>query len=228
MPIVVTPSATPIDPNIVLWSEFYDHIMPELPGVQPALVDHWLRQVAIDFCQDTCVHTTEVTPIDIVADTATYDLSSPIDETEVFMVKAVWYDDVPLDIAPADVLDRYFTYWPSVTDTQPSCYTHSRPDQITLYPTPDTALVGGLRVKVVLRPTLIATGLASWVFTRYLRAISMGVKGRLMEMQGKPWTNLQIAAANLSEYRSAKAVARGEVSRSFTRGVLSVQPRPIR
>lgn len=228
MPIVVTPSTTPNNASIIAWSDFYDYVVPELPGIQLPLVDHWLRQISIEFCQETCVHTARVTPIDILADTSTYDLTSPVDETEPYLVKAAWYDDIPLDIAPVDVLNRYYSYWPDVTDTQPSCYTHTRPDQITLYPTPDTALSGGLKVELVLRPTLVSTGLADWVFTRHVRDIAVGVKGRLMEMPGKPWTNLQLAAAYLGDYRKAKTAATSAVNRSFARSVLSVQPRPVR
>ncbi len=211
---------------LTLWSNFYDHILPDVNGVTSAIVDFHLRQVAIDFCEQTGIHAAEVTPINVVAGTATYTLTSPVPETEPYRVKAAWYNSRPLDIAPIDVLNGMNTYWPDQTGSESWCYTQKQPDEIMLFPEPDTSLANGLRVELILRPTQASTGLTDWVATRYMRVISAGVKARLMFMPGRPWSHPEMAPSLFAEYTAGRALAELDSNRSLTRGVLSVAMRP--
>jgi hypothetical protein len=211
---------------MTVWSGFYDHILPEVNGVLPASVDFVLRQICIDFCQETGVHTSEVTPINVVALTAEYTLTSTVTGTEPYQVKAAWFDGTPLDLAPIDTLNAAPDYWPNVTATTSTAFTQKQPDKIILYPTPDTAVTAGLRVELILRPTQSSTGLTDWIATRYMRELACGVKGRLMAQSDKPWSRPDQAAYYLGLYEAAKTRATIDVNRSFMRSTLSVRPRP--
>lgn len=211
---------------VTAWSSFYDYIMPDLMGATTTVVDFELRRVAINFCEETQVHTEEVTPINVLANTAAYTLAPSSVELEPCMVKAAWFDDTPLKYAPMDVLNSVSPQWQDATGPAATAFTHRRPDEIILYPVPDTALTGGLRVEIAVRPSLAATGLTDWITTRYIYAIADGVKGKLMAQPGKPWTNLELAGYHTQLYESAKTRATIDANRSFTRAALSVRPRP--
>lgn len=211
---------------LTLWADFYDSILPDVQGVTPPVVDFNLRQICQEFCEESSIHTAEVTAIDVVADTATYTLTSTVTGTEAYKIKAAWFDDVPLSMAPIDVLNNAQEYWPDTEATDAYAYTQKQPDQIILYPKPDTALVGGLRVELILRPTIASTGLTDWIATRYMRQIACGVKGRLMAQPNKPWSSPEFSTYYTSLYESAKTKAAFEAQRSLTRAALSVQMRP--
>ena len=224
MAIVLTSSSSA--PDWTSWASFYDHILPEVNGVAPAQVDFMLRQVAIEFCERTCLHVATLDAIDVVADTATYDLTSNVDETEVYMVKAAWFDGRPLDIAPQDVLASANPRWTTDESTESWAYTQKNPDEIILYPIPTEAVTDGLVVEAILRPTAEATGLTGWVANRYTRQLAAGVKARLMAQPNRPWTNVEYAAIYNNEYQAALTRGTADANRSLTRAALSVRPRP--
>lgn len=210
---------------MTVWASFYDHILPELNGITPGVVDHMLRQVCIDFCEQTCIHTEEVDPINVVAGTATYTLTSLTADTEPFKIKAAWHDDHPLDIAPVDILNTAYEYWGS-TDGEPRVYTQKQPDEIILYPNPETAVTGGLRVELILRPTQTAAGLTTWIAERYMQCLAYGVKGRFMMQPNRPWTNPEHGMYYLRMYNASRSSAAIEANNSLTRASLSARPRP--
>lgn len=211
---------------LTAWSSFYDHILGEVNGVTPAMVDFQLRSICIEFCEETGIHATEVTPINVVADTAAYTLTSPVTGTEPYQIKAAWYDDTPLDIAPIDALNASSTYWGSETATTASAYTQKQPNEIILYPNPTVSVTAGLRVEILLRPTLASTGLTDWIATRYMRQIAAGVKGRLMMMPDRPWTRPDFAMKYQAEFEAAKTRAAIDANRSLMRSALAARPRP--
>lgn len=208
------------------WSGFYDHILTEVNGITTAVVDHTLRQVAIDFCERTCIHTEEVTPINVVAGTANYALTALTTGTEAYKIKAAWFEGIPLDIAPLDALNAAFPYWRDQDTPDPWAYTQKIPSEIILFPTPNEDSTAGLRVEIILRPTQTSTLLTTWIAERYMYDIACGVKGRLMAQPGRPWTNPEMASYYLNHYNTARARAAAEANSSLMRAALSVRPRP--
>lgn len=208
------------------WADFYDHILPDVNGVTSAVVDFTLRQVCIEFCERSGIHSTQVTAMDIVADTAAYSLTSPVSGTEPYQVKAVWFDGRPLDMAPMDALASVNPYWATEESAESWAYTQRQPDQIILYPIPTEAVTAGLRVEVLLRPTQDASGLTDWIAGRYMRQLAAGVKARLMAQPNRPWTNVEYAAVYNAEYRDALTRATIDANRSLMRAALSVRMRP--
>lgn len=210
----------------MLWTAFYDYILPDLNGVSQALVSHTLRNVVIEFCNETLIYVYDLPEIDVVAGTAEYAITSDVSGTEVVMAKAAWVNDVPLAFAPLEALNSKYGGWTGDTSQQPLSFTQKTSTAIILYPEPDTAYTDGLKVQVALRPTLAATGLVDWLATKYIQQLSAGCKGKLMAQPGRPWTNMELAQYNLSIFASAINDAKIETSRSLTRAVLSVRMRP--
>lgn len=208
------------------WSTFYDFVMPDVPGISTSFVDFMLRQVAIDFCRKSCLHSVELDAIDVVADQQEYDLTSPIDETEVALVKAAWFNNTPMMFATLDVLNPSNPYWPSLSATDARAFTQRQPDKMLVYPIPDTDLAGGLRVEVVLVPTQSAAGLTDWIANKYRYELACGVKARLMLQPSKPWTNLEAGQYELAQYQAALTRATIDTNRSLTRAAVSAAMRP--
>lgn len=209
------------------WDGFYNHILADVNGVTPALVDHVLRQVAIEFCEKTCLHTEDASLISVVGGTSEYDLFAVTADTEPYKVKAAWFDGAPLDIAPIDALNAVYPYWGDDTSQDPYAYTQKQPDKIILYPQPTENLTSGLRVELILRPTQSAPGLVDWIAERYTYELACGAKGRLMAQPQRPWSSPEHASYFLSVYNNAVARGRIEANNSLTRAALSVRPRPF-
>lgn len=53
-------------------ADFYDLLLPELPGIATPMVDLHLREVARDFCTKTSAWREDLTAIDLVAEQGTY------------------------------------------------------------------------------------------------------------------------------------------------------------
>jgi hypothetical protein len=152
------------------WANFYDYILPEVNSATPGVVDRLLREIAIDFCERSCILTEEADLIDVVANTATYTLvplseagGSPPGLVEPYKVKAAWFDNTPLNIATVDALNSFSSYWGADTAVEATAYSQKVPSEIILYPKPTQSLTNGLRVELIVRPTMGSTGLADWV-----------------------------------------------------------------
>lgn len=208
------------------WSGFYDYIMPHLQGVQNNLVDLALRNVCIDFCQQTGIHLDWQAAQDIVGNTANYNLSTAVTGCEVYQVKTAWADGKPLAFAPLDALNSRNTYWRDETAPAAEGFTQEVPNVIVLWPTPTTDVTNGLIVLNSLCPTRASTGLTDWIASRYMDALANGAVGQLMAMPAKPWTDPATANFYTTLYEAAKTRATIDVNRSLTRGALSATLRP--
>jgi hypothetical protein len=207
----------------MLWSAFYDYVMPDLPGVPQALVDLHLRRTAIDFLRQSGVYTAEIAPVNIVAGTSDYTLVSPVAETEPAFAWSLFADTNKLSPVSLAVLDGSGK-WDTCTG-QVSLYTQKTPTVVTLYKKPDTSLTGGLTGRIALRPTFTATGVTDWVGQLYVDALALGAKARLMALQSKPWSNPQMAAANMTLYIAARSEAIIDARRTYGNATLQVQLR---
>ncbi len=212
---------------MIRWIDFYDYVMPELPGVHVSLVDLHLRQMAIELCEETQVWIETLDPISVVAGTAAYALSPPATLTDaaVGMVKWAWYDGSPLTFSTLEELGQLPVYWPDVEANTPTNYTQQSHDALTVYPKPLVDLADGLQIKAAMIPSLTATGVPDWIGQKYVQEISYGARAALMSMFGKPWSNSEGAAYYRALYEAGKTRATIESNRSFTRANSQIQMR---
>lgn len=205
------------------WSAFYDYVMPELSGANPDIVDIYLRRAAIEFCEETSVYTADHDPISIIKGIAEYDLEPPEQETDIVSVKKAWVGDAAIGYVSQDTLNQRPTYWPGETAPRPVAFTQQTQTSIVVFPKPSESLRNGLKMKVVLRPSLTATQIADWVATKYIQEITDGAKAMLMAMPNKPWTQPDGAALYRTQFEAGKTRATIESQRSFTRASQQVQ-----
>lgn len=210
----------------MLWAAWYPYVQPELPGAPLPLIDHYLRQSAIHFLEESQVWTLSLDAVDLVADTGTYNLTVPASVTtggDVSMVKWVWVDGYQIYPASLEELGTLDTSWDTTTAGAVRRYTQLTQDTITLWPIPNYSSTDGLVIKVALRPSLTATGVPDWIGTKYIQEVAMKTKADMMGMIGQSWSNTEGETKYNAAYASALTKATVEGIKSFTRTSMAVR-----
>lgn len=204
------------------FTAFYDHLMPELPGITTAMVDLHLLHAARDFCERTSAWRYDFTQA-TVADQAAYDISEPELQSEIVRVTRLavlgtllfddrWTPDTPGDVPRYDRAEPPF----SVNDDN---------TEITLITdeVPAASSSTGLFVTAALKPKFTATQLPDFLLKERLEAIRAGTLSRLMVMGKKPWTDRDMAMVHASEYSRHCNLAATHAQQGNTRTLLRVR-----
>lgn len=205
------------------WSDFYNYVLPYVPGVGTDVADFAIRGAAIDFCEDTQIDQADLTAVDLSISAADYTLAPPSDQYDIVQVMSVRCDDHWLTPKTIDDLVRENgEYWPEMTAVTPRNFTQKTQDTLTVFPLPTTAVTGALKVRVAMRPDIAASGMTDWVANRYRRDIAAGAIAELMDQPSKPWSNPERAKVYNARFLAATSNALADRIRSFTRGSLQV------
>jgi hypothetical protein len=208
------------------WSTFYDYVMPELQGVTTALVDFAVRQIVIDFFDETGIYTETLSDIAVLNATATYSFSGVPSGYDVDRVTEMKLGQRRIIPSTPDVLRTMYLDWQAVTGT-PAYYIQETQDTFRLVPEPDQDFTDALSVRGVLKATQSSSSIPDWIWENYVNTMAAGVKGTLMTQVAKPWTNLERGAAYLAEYHSKRGQVRIDQNRSLTRATMRVQMRKV-
>lgn len=212
---------------MIVWSDLFDYLLPEVNGLPPDLAEFHFRRVAIEFCSETLVHQTTLPSIDVIAGNNTYDMVSNLPDTETIQVRKVWFKNSPLEAVTLDAVQSLHSNWGTHTAEAPRVFTQVRPDRIHLWPIPDVNAENALLAQVTVTPTPDAAGLEDWIADHYADDIACGVKARLMAMANRPWTDSERSAYYRTLFERAKGAAKVDVNRNFTRTTLAVALRPF-
>lgn len=207
------------------WADFYDYIIPVLPGVTTDVVDLHLRNAAIEFCNETGVADYEAEPITLQEGVSQYSVLLPGADYNVARIKSASLDNRVIEPTTPDQLDNNHYGWKDIIGT-PLTYFMVDPYTVRVFPIPDKS--GELlNLTYTLRPNRDATGIDDYIFERYVEGICHGAIMRLSMMPAKPWTNLEQAQGAGIMFRAAKRDATIEVNKSFTRAKLQVRLRRV-
>lgn len=198
-----------------LWSAFYPDVLPELPGAPLPMVDHWLRNATIEFCERTKTYVADLDLINAVANQMSYPLVLPAN-TELVDVVSAWFNgDEITPKSPGYLKDKYGD-WTAETGT-PEHFTHQATDAIMLVPAPADAATDALKIKASIRPAMAATGIEDWFYSQYRLALVAGCKAKMMAMKDVAWADPDRVALNLGYFESAIEKATGSAANGFTR-----------
>ncbi|MEO7320362.1 MAG: hypothetical protein ABIW02_01850 [Nitrosospira sp.] len=196
------------------WSDFYDLIMPDLPGCPFVVVDNALRQSAISFCEQSLAWRWDHPDISIAAGTAAYAFTPPEGASVHSIIRAVLDGE---EIASHAVeTDLMIAGWRNRSGAPR--YVLGGPTAVTLVPNPDKA--GILTMTVALKPSPVSAGIEDSQFQEYREAIIHGGLARLMLSPKKPYTSTQLAAYHQQHFSIKTAAAGLRVARSYLRAPL--------
>lgn len=202
-----------------LLSDFYDYLLPELPGCTPEFLDIHMVEAARKFCGESLVWRGDFDPVNLVADEATYDLEP--DEPKSVAVKVIrltvnsvvlWDQEWRIGCGrdePSYHLEAPFSVSEDFT-------------QLTLVDDeiPSAAVTDGLEVYGAMAPSFDADRLPDILLTTHLEAFRKTVLSRLMLMPKKPWSNADLAVEYRAEATSLQHLAAMRVAGQNVRGPL--------
>lgn len=196
------------------WSAFYPDVLADLPGAPAPMVDHYLRNAAIEFCERSKAWVVDLDLIDAVAEQMEYTLPMPTG-AELVEIKTAWFLGEKITPKSPGYLAANYDDWTAEVGT-PEHYTHESTDAVMLVPAPADAASDALKIKAAIRPTPDATEIDDWFYNHYRLAIAAGCKALLMVMADKPWSNADLAVINASMFEAVIAKATGAAANGFT------------
>jgi hypothetical protein len=197
-----------------LWADFYDYLLPDVPGCPFVAANHALRNSAILFCEQSLAWVYEHPDIAVVNDVDEYPYVPPAGA----LVHAVTYAEFNDKEIDASVKQEDMRIWNWRNQTGSPQYVLSGPTALTLVPKPDVE--GTLKLIVALKPDNDATGIDDGIFQEYHGAIVHGALARLMLSPRKPYTNAELAAYHMKEFAAKTGSAGARVARNYTRAPL--------
>lgn len=208
------------------YEDFYDEVLPYLPGCTPALAKVAIRNAVIDFCEGSLIIQRDHDPLTVIEGIIDYDFEPPTGYLVTKIMRA-WYKDVELTPKAPDELPTAQIYnksYPNavITKSDPTIITQKDERTLTLYPYPKETAALGLTMRVALKPTRASTTIDDVVFEDYAEVIGHGAKYRLMSAPQKPFTSPDGAVASKTFFDEGVNVARQRATRGYVRSDLRV------
>lgn len=197
------------------WSAFYPDVLSELPGAPFPVVDNWLRNAAIEFCERSKAYVVDLTAVDAVANQMAYTIPLATD-TELVEVRSALFSGDKITPQSAAYLETKYGDWMAQVGT-PGHYTQQDTLSVLLVPAPASAETGAIKIKAAIKPGIAATGVEDWLFSQWRMALAAGAKAKMMVMDGQPWSNPNLAAFNLGQFEDAITKAQVRASGGLVR-----------
>jgi hypothetical protein len=198
------------------WEKWFDEVLTDIAGCGSDVAKNAIRNAAIEFCDRSTVWRVDHDPIDALLNTGSY-IWAPPANTKVALPIAVWFNGQPLDPMPAHELDRLYTYWPSEVGTAPRYFVQQQLETLIVVPAPNAALAQAIKAKVALKPTRASASIDDQIWEKYLEHIACGARGKLRMMRKKPWSDLELGAAELAKFSQYIGEAKLAADRGFVR-----------
>lgn len=211
-------------------TSFLDYVLPHVPGCTNEMALLEIKNTLIDFCEKTLVLQVDQEPVTVISGISDYDLDPPRDRLVVKIMKA-WYKGVDLDPTSPDEVNTPSIYNQNsgalVDRGDPRFYIQKDVRSYSLYPIPKETARLALTMRVALKPTRSASTIDDFIFEEYAETIGHGAIARLALSQGKPYSDLKLAAARNGMYLTGVNVARDRAQKGYVRSSRHVKLRRI-
>lgn len=200
-----------------LWAEFYDTLLPDVPGCNPAMANVALRHAAREFCERTRAWDEWRGPQLTVATSIQYDFDISAGE-EVVKLLGATLAGCDLDVLSVNDLPNNWQTYPGCTRgilTQ---------DLRSFYVIPQREAGIEIRTRIALKPSNKATGVTDTLLAQYLEVICLGARARLHASIKKPYTDQLAAASCRADFELRMAKVARAVEKSFSRVPRRVVP----
>jgi hypothetical protein len=197
------------------WSYWYPDLMIQLVGCPQPVMDFELRRASQAFFQATRAWQVTLPALAVIAAQEVVPVVLADAGTELIRVEKAWYNGSSITPSTADALDAQFSDdWTLHTGTPDRVY-QVTPGDVHLYPIPTEAPTTGLKLRVSVRPSETATGLADDMAIKFRDDIANGAKARLMMYPNVEWSNPQLAMMNMALFDAATGKTNLAAARSF-------------
>lgn len=193
-----------------LWSDFYDSLLPDVPGCPFGSADYALRQSARDFCEQSLTWTYTHPDISVVNDQSDYTYVPPA-EALVHTISYAEFNDKEISAETKDI-DMHISDWRNQTGSPK--FVLGMPNGIRLVPKPD--LEGTLKLIVALKPDNDATGIDDEIYQEYRDVIVHGAMARLMLSPRKPYSKPDLAMHHMQQFTAKTGAAGQRQARNYT------------
>ena len=204
---------------------FRNKIIPHVPGCPFFLIDTYVRDAAIQFCEDTHIlqKSFEVEDID-------YTTVSAIDNDSLTVNLALYYTGyipiwvVKLQYDGSDYKVKKFTLendnsnLSAITEGSTLFFNFPSTTTMKIFPLSDLTSNFDLFISLAVKPTSTVISLDDFLYEDWRKAIEPLAIAELQRIPGKPWTNLQHAEINLGIYRAHMGAAKIRVADGFAKG----------
>jgi hypothetical protein len=192
------------------WAEFYDTLLPDLPGCTPTMANVALRHAAREFCSKTLAWNEWRGPQDTSDASIQYDFDVATTENVVKLLgatlagndlKVLAQNDLPLD-------------W----QTAPGCRSGIVTiDLRSFFVLPQRAAGLAIKTWIALQPSKKGAGVPDALFDQYEEDICAGAKARLMLSPKKPYSDAGLAGTHRADFDTRIGRATRAVEKSFSR-----------
>lgn len=192
------------------WAAFLDYLLPEVPGCGVPFATQALKLAAEEFCNATLIWSEQQDEQLTRDGVIEYDFDFPSDRKGVKLL-SVLLDGRSIDPVASDDLSPT---WRTDTATRRCAFTFNLR---TFYVLPPPGAGLSLITECALQPTSTAPGLPDFMFEDHREVIALGAKYRLMASPKKPWTDLELAGLNRSEFNAKCGDLAWSIQRSRSR-----------
>lgn len=200
---------------------FVPEVAPYLVGCPDVMAITHIRHAAIEFCEKSRYWRENLTPINAVANAATYTLAPPTDAL-IWDVVSVRHNGKELSSVIED--DITGNDWRSQTATDARSWFAGERDNIRLVPTPAASGTANIDARVVVKPSRTTNNLPKQLYDNYLEHIAAGAKARLMAMVNVEWSNPAMVDYHENIFMSGVTKATIEAAKGYNRAPLRTRP----
>lgn len=194
--------------------DFYNDVLPYVPNVDYPLLDNVISRVVDQFLQETGLLEVKSKPIDVVSGTAKYTIKLADSGLKPVKCRHAWYNSTKLTHINRDSLDIYFNT-ENTTNSTPTLFYQEDPLTVTLFPTPDKSLTGGL-VCQVQATTIHPLATIPSVLDSYREVLVNGIIGNLLVSNNPAFANPSLGARFMNAYEAGLANARSAAYRDMS------------
>jgi hypothetical protein len=207
------------------WSNWFNDLLPQLPGCPDPQIEHELLRACQDFFTRSRAWQVIQAPVAIAADQTSLAIAPADAEQELVRIEGAWLDGMRLNIFGVGDMDSAFPDdWQTHTGAI-STLVQITPGTVLLYPIPVSASATGLKLRMSVKPSDTATGIPDDQYVKYRDPLASGARSRLMLQAEKKWSNPGLGALNASVFDAAINSASIAAARSFSTGRISARPK---
>jgi hypothetical protein len=207
-----------------LWRDFYDLIMPDLPGCPSAAADSALRQSAIAFCEQSLAWQGTHPDVSVVAGMAEYAFTPPADSVVHLIIHAAFNGrEIALYPRGPGMGGMLMGNLSRHRRNDTPAYLLAGAASFTLVPEP--AASGTLSMSVAFKPSPSSMGIVDGQFNEYSEAVVHGALARLMLSPKKPYSSIRLAQYHQQQFAVKTAAAGQRMARGYTRAGLQTRIR---